>query len=217
MNISIHAPCTGSDETSSDVFTGTTNFNPRSLHGERRPHSISLVTAHNFNPRSLHGERHAVYMPKKGLKGISIHAPCTGSDKWRGITMNNEVIFQSTLPARGATPRTTALVSLLRHFNPRSLHGERRCKPVSAESCALYFNPRSLHGERPKVVGGHAERFGISIHAPCTGSDLCRKVACPQALIISIHAPCTGSDRHPFSCRRYIVISIHAPCTGSDP
>ena len=55
--------------------------------------------------------------------------------------------FQSTLPARGATPRTTALVSL------------------------LHFNPRSPHGERPGSASAWVQTAQISIHAPRTGSD----------------------------------------------
>ena len=55
--------------------------------------------------------------------------------------------FQSTLPARGATPRTTAL-------------GAR-----------LHFNPRSPHGERPGSASAWVQTAQISIHAPRTGSD----------------------------------------------
>ncbi len=86
-------------------------------------------------------------------EAISIHAPRTGSDKtftrwgcfWR--------TFQSTLPARGATPVLSAGRSLAANFNPRSPHGER---PVGLP-CPLayrYFNPRSPHGERQKVRNG---------------------------------------------------------------
>ena len=57
--ISIHAPCTGSDQV-------------------KRPNTS---TGRNFNPRSLHGERR-----KCGFKGFCV------------------MLFQSTLPARGATP-----------------------------------------------------------------------------------------------------------------
>ena len=57
-SISIHAPCTGSDVIYRLFFVIPSNFNPRSLHGERR-----------------------YYTNKTALKGIiSIHAPCTGSD-----------------------------------------------------------------------------------------------------------------------------------------
>ena len=57
---------------------------------------------------------------------ISIHAPRTGSDDDILGNGGGNLIFQSTLPARGAT---MALCCVLRHnknFNPRSPHGERQ-------------------------------------------------------------------------------------------
>ena len=36
--------------------------------------------------------------------------------------------------------------------------------------------------------------FAISIHAPCTGSDVIPDITTVLAKVISIHAPCTGSD-----------------------
>ena len=43
-----------------------------------------------------------------GVKRISIHAPRTGSDLGNGVELENDAIFQSTLPARGATRRPTS-------------------------------------------------------------------------------------------------------------
>ena len=60
------------------------------------------------------------------------------------------MLFQSTLPARGAT------VALLRgahggkHFNPRSPHGERLHRQTITTP-PIHFNPRSPHGERRVV------------------------------------------------------------------
>ena len=100
------------------------DFNPRSLHGERLFTSLSSSSSSNFNPRSLHGER----------RNMAVRA-------------YPEKIFQSTLPARGATGIRRNTDCRYCHFNPRSLHGERPCRAYS--SCSmLYFNPRSLHGER---------------------------------------------------------------------
>ena len=57
-------------------------------------------------------------------------------------------IFQSTLPARGAT--LFALSSTLRcdNFNPRSPHGERPSSSSQSFRIPSNFNPRSPHGER---------------------------------------------------------------------
>ena len=79
----------------------------------------------NFNPRSPHGERL--------------------SDLESGKKTD---VFQSTLPAWGAT--TSRRLSYY---------------PLSN------FNPRSPHGERPSLKTKIAYRFSISIHAPRMGSD----------------------------------------------
>ena len=55
--ISIHAPCTGSDEFGCDESLAGSDFNPRSLHGERRLRLSPERGGQDFNPRSLHGER----------------------------------------------------------------------------------------------------------------------------------------------------------------
>ena len=60
-------------------------FNPRSPHGERRWRLFFRIQESDFNPRSPHGER------PKGRK-------CKMSEN----------LFQSTLPARGATPTVRA-------------------------------------------------------------------------------------------------------------
>ena len=57
-DISIHAPCTGSDWKSFSTWKAPPHFNPRSLHGERH------IGGTAFRTNSI----------------ISIHAPCTGSD-----------------------------------------------------------------------------------------------------------------------------------------
>ena len=59
----------------------------------------------NFNPRSPHGERPG-YAHRFGTSmGISIHAPRMGSDIVKATKLINIKVFQSTLPAWGATSR----------------------------------------------------------------------------------------------------------------
>ena len=101
---------------------------------------------------------------------ISIHAPRTGSDIKEGFSLFNHQVFQSTLPARGATAQARKMRLFLCNFNPRSPHGER---PDGAERIS--------------------RRKAISIHAPRTGSDQ-RAPGCTTRRSISIHAPRTGSD-----------------------
>ena len=57
-------------------------------------------------------------------------------------------VFQSTLPARGATRKLLATLSARSHFNPRSPHGERRYRAKTTAARMKHFNPRSPHGER---------------------------------------------------------------------
>ena len=103
---------------------------------------------------------------------ISIHAPLTGSDlnclfgRYGAFYFNPrspygerhrdtgdyfpQVVFQSTLPLRGAT-----------NAGPN-------------QSAVENFNPRSPYGERRGMVIGSFRFLTISIHAPLTGSDSVR-------------------------------------------
>ena len=171
----------------------------------------------DFNPRSPHGERPA-----------------------RAASRATAAIFQSTLPARGATAFPCLAARAYSNFNPRSPHGERQ----------LHSTPTPPAGD----ISIHAPRTGsdkdddllrvwldeISIHAPRTGSDAAfpclaaraysnfnprsphgerhlQIVVCGGFVPISIHAPRTGSDTGMCGgCRVTVGISIHAPRTGSD-
>ena len=125
VDISIHAPRTGSDSRSC-VPAATCSI---SIHAPRTGSDDvvdgSFAVERDFNPRSPHGERRRLAVPEKRPQHISIHAPRTGSDALFFCRCGCPLTFQSTLPARGATflggqPRTGQ-----RHFNPRSPHGER--------------------------------------------------------------------------------------------
>ena len=105
MKISTHAPRTGSDK-------GIV------------PHSNRFVK--NFNPRSPHGERPCLLYPKINQHYISTHAPRTGSDEIKCHIIKPPLLFQPTLPARGATRLTETSTRRFCDFNPRSPHGERQ-------------------------------------------------------------------------------------------
>ena len=102
LPISIHAPRTGSDT------DGDAQAPPRkiSIHAPRtgsdRRRCARGASWSNFNPRSPHGERRD-FLPAQLLhRIISIHAPRTGSDALISPACI-VLLFQSTLPARGAT------------------------------------------------------------------------------------------------------------------
>ena len=124
----------------------------------------------NFNPRSPRGERHLAALHRNADVMISIHAPREGSDKTakpakpdfnprspRGErhgssgSRKRSSLFQSTLPARGATVFFIA------------------CSPVNAISIHA---PRV--GSDHKIPRSLCRFAVISIHAPREGSDSAR-------------------------------------------
>ena len=132
-------------------------------------------------------------MQSVNLLLISIHAPRTGSDQKRSSAQGFKSLFQSTLPARGATG-TPSSRAMCAHFNPRSPHGERR-------RGALTIFVRS--------------RFQSTL--PARGAT--RHVAMGiQQILISIHAPRTGSDRYSASVRRFsLPFQSTLPARGATP
>ena len=99
------------------------NFNPRSPHGERRLKALKGANTNTyFNPRSPHGERQISEGNECPAHEISIHAPRTGSDHFVCRPFCRHVVFQSTLPARGATipDITTVLAKVISIHAPRT-------------------------------------------------------------------------------------------------
>lgn len=114
------------------------------------------------------------YIPCDGRLTASAyfnHAPRMGSDNRPPYYALYYIIFQSTLPAWGATTND-----------------------VFEYELSLDFNPRSPWGERHEVPPGSPEGAGISIHAPRRGSDHQRQRIHRYFSPISIHAPRMGSD-----------------------
>ena len=223
----------------SGYFYSHYNFNPRSPHGERLADSHSRMRRMIFQSTlpargatrgggddvgrvaaiSIHAPRTGSDAVADALEamseGISIHAPRTGSDTRTAWRTPPRFLFQSTLPARGATtglsitgstetisihaPRTGSdPQSLLTgkpspYFNPRSPHGERQPGLFTSPVIFLNFNPRSPHGERRfrGVLVFRDASFQSTL--PARGATRARRV-CGRAVVISIHAPRTGSD-----------------------
>ena len=187
--ISIHAPRTGSDDGYRSFVSAGLYFNPRSPHGER--HSAWVTGAawvRDFNPRSPHGERPPLQIRNAAAK-----------------------IFQSTLPARGAT-QTFGIEIEMTNFNPRSPHGERH----DSHACHAekhYFNPRSPHGERLRRVEEPRVHGKISIHAPRTGSDSSSASLLPARTSFQSTLPARGAtssaSRSAFSSSNFNPRSPH--------
>ena len=142
--------------------------------GSDRNQSRRSTNHCNFNPRSPHGERPSRRQSRQSRQQFQPTLPARGATKASHYPMATDTEFQPTLPARGATPASRGLEAEPADFNPRSPHGERRQPP-----------------------GATAPQFGISTHAPRTGSDVLDYLK-EIRLLISTHAPRTGSDQLPF-------------------
>ena len=216
--ISIHAPRTGSDALAMWCVLNHGKFQSTlpARGATHRRHPL-LLLAGDFNPRSPHGERPIPLVTPSFLSKISIHAPRTGSDIRKNRNGATGVVFQSTLPARGATWMQTLKKSSRHDFNPRSPHGERLVIPRShgCGSCISIHAPRtgSDHPPRPEEPGG----VKISIHAPRTGSDRVGKAYVMNATLFQSTLPARGATIWWSELRKGKGnISIHAPRTGSD-
>ena len=172
--------------------SGALYFNPRSPYGERRCASFDGRRGSAF--QSTLPVRGATSFPCYTCehKGISIHAPRTGSDQ---------------IPS-GSTNTYT-------NFNPRSPYGERRQIVGVVRPNYQFQSTLPVRGATAAATGLFPS-FAISIHAPRTGSDP-RSAPSFRWWVISIHAPRTGSDPAPtLPGQSGLLISIHAPRTGSD-
>ena len=259
--ISIHAPRTGSDVFPAYPFKKFCVFQSTlPARGATRRGENASESTDDFNPRSPHGERQALPPMLREALEISIHAPRTGSDRAAAPTEKQRAlisihaprtgsdsaprgsscsawVFQSTLPARGATRRSRRWMAAA-HFNPRSPHGERpTATVVDADTAAIsihaprtgsdlarakpgadagYFNPRSPHGERPGGDPFFYDSWDISIHAPRTGSDAMVRCSGSAYFYFNPRSP-HGERQLPSGWRNSPYnISIHAPRTGSD-
>ncbi len=144
---------------------------------------------------------------------ISIHAPHAGSDVATVCWRSGKMIFQSTLPMRGATYRKPQCLIPMTFQSTLPMRGATntfsdswaaglfqstlpmRGATVSSQigiDNLINFNPRSPCGERPSglTFGG---AIIISIHAPHAGSDV-EQAVYKILNTISIHAPHAGSD-----------------------
>ncbi len=206
VRISIHAPRTGSD-TSCPTSRQRHSAFQSTLPARGATMSMSIT----------------IYPPS-----ISIHAPRTGSDDERGgiageVDFNPRSphgerhtfrcwllrlgIFQSTLPARGAT----RAAQHQQKCNLISIHAPRTgsdCSGKSAHLPCCDFNPRSPHGERRTRFICSLPTQTISIHAPRTGSDQSQQ---PVELRLSYFNPRSPHGERPTRCDTLTSASYFNP------
>ena len=146
-------------------------------------------------------------------------------------------IFQSTLPARGATKQTQKTRLTCFYFNPHSPRGERReCVALEIANC-LFQSTLPARGATDGLDNAPC-RCKISIHTPREGSDpttVGRKFRCSnfnphsprgerQETILSMDMttefqstlPARGATEARLFGRLVYLISIHTPREGSD-
>ena len=150
-----------------------------------------------------------------------------------------EGLFQSTLPARGATHQFFASLSSIFYFNPRSPHGERQSQSRAVRYTSN-FNPRSPHGERPKSSLSEFTTWAFQSTLPARGATDLLATSVESLAIFQSTLPARGAtyftvrvrqmSKYHFNPRSphgerltdfsYMgiadSISIHAPRTGSD-
>ncbi len=209
-SISIHAPLAGSDSLA--LIAGSTLALFQSTLPLRGATLAALIVdrAGHFNPRSPCGERQH-HRDRAQRHGISIHAPLAGSDRSRVRSRRTcryfnprspcgerrvrrfnspaHLLFQSTLPLRGATSTIWRCQSVTAHFNPRSPCGER---PFRARRRALRRKFQSTLPLRGATIGHDVVDFprAISIHAPLAGSDHVSRLGHIDAGNFNPRSPC---------------------------
>ena len=172
------------------------------------------IPARYFNPRSPHGERPLTERIGALAQLFQSTLPARGATCPPGGE-TPPTTFQSTLPARGATHSATAICRFAGYFNPRSPHGERRLLDEYLAWCHRFQSTLPARGATPSIKAGTPDTILFQSTLPARGATTIADFA-RAALNISIHAPRTGSDAIRAFFDYVMTISIHAPRTGSD-
>ena len=169
---------------------------------------------------------------------ISIHAPREGCDSLPSAPATTSTYFNPRTPARGAT--TACMHNIYGQSEFQSTHPARGATPywcVLARP-AFHFNPRTPRGVRQVADGPPGDCVIISIHAPREGCDKAPLAGGTKERNFNprtprgvrrdgMSAPMRGGDfnpRTPRGVRRSVMrssicsnsISIHAPREGCD-
>ena len=154
---------------------------------------MAFGVADDFNPRSPHGERQAVL----------IASTCC-------------LVFQPTLPARGATEMEQEYIYDANDFNPRSPHGERpvpRHVRVSAVLISTHA-PRTGSDGASRINSSKVSAFQPTLPARGATERVVVRAAKPMPFQPTL--PARGATPRPGGDEGRREISTHAPRTGSD-
>ena len=165
----------------------TSNFNPRSPHGERQLLRGLACNIRYFNPRSPHGER--PYRSNLRVSSIYFNPRSPHGERRGQNSFQHEANYFNPRSPHGERPQAPARTQAIL---PISIHAPRTGSDVMGESQLSFyynFNPRSPHGER-RISGLNGRMVeAISIHAPRTGSDQTRLNTIETALNFNPRSP----------------------------
>ena len=214
----------------------TWNFNPRSPCGER----LTLVHKSSITSRI------SIHAPHAGsdvgtnrsweVRVISIHAPHAGSDCKVPSLCFVALIFQSTLPMRGATSypwypvpsdqfQSTLPMRGATLYNidkERSREFQSTLPMRGATLAGQFVVPTKLFQSTLPMRGAtfmiqlKKRSLEISIHAPHAGSDLPVESSFTASMEFQSTLPMRGATDVYFADTFRTSISIHAPHAGSD-
>ena len=168
--ISIHAPRAGSDGEAPAIEASKTYISihaPRAGSDDNWRGGLTWVGISIHAPRAgSDGERLPLPLP---VKGISIHAPRAGSDKSASFCAVRPVIFQSTLPVRGATDYFV-LGRVCGIFQSTLPVRGATCISCQSSTRGRFQSTLPVRGATEiKIITVKQDK--ISIHAPRAGSD----------------------------------------------
>ena len=166
-----------------------------------------------FNPRSLHGERQTSALAMGFCSIFQSTLPARGATGPHS-TNKNAISFQSTLPARGATSQLRECGNGAQNFNPRSLHGERQKARLWRWAGTIFQSTLPARGATCRACAAEI-MDGFQSTLPARGATCVLHCARNKAVFQST-LPARGATLFRFHLLLVGVISIHAPCTGSD-
>ena len=159
LMVSIHAPRAGGDENSRKKRKPKPKFQSTppargATSCKAAPRALKIVSIHA--PRAGGDEIDDLV---DHIQDVSIHAPRAGGDLSRARNYRVENKFQSTPPARGATPISQSRATSTICFNPRPPRGGRRLDYRSWQLLRFV----SIHA--PRAGGDSVGRFEAVIRA----------------------------------------------------
>ena len=147
------------------------------------------------------------------LQQISIHTPLAGSDLVVSAPDSGLMVFQSTLPLRGATVSSLPPFELVQFQSTLPLRGATIPQSCLPQISLIFQSTLPLRGAtHPLTHGRFDPEFQSTL--PLRGATFKRSVILLHERHISIHTPLAGSDGRPLwcVCNMFSYFNPHSPC-----